>query len=177
MDKRSGFTLTELLVVMGISVILLTLIIGFTRSSEQSVALFNEQVRLVSNLTRAKSLTLETFASGGSASCGYGIVFTPPDSYALFKDEPEFPETECLSGVTYTGNSAYDAGEELESFQLDPRIKFLSAPLNSVLFIPPDPLVVFNPSGASSAVFVVSTLDDAAQASVKVTSIGQITAQ
>jgi len=176
-----GFTIIEIIIVMGISMILLTIIISFTSSSDKYVTLFSDQSKLVAAITRAKSLSIQTFISDIATEkvCGYGVYFPgiSTKDFIFFKDAPEFPATECIENNVYTGNKRFDPAEATGEDSLSESIKFQSLPLDSVLFIPPEPKTVIMPGSPPEALIVLSTEDDSAQAAVKVTSVGQITTQ
>src|SRR3989344_4051996 len=67
-----GFTLVEVLVTIGILAILLSTMVGITRTGDQQVLLSKEQSLLLVALNRAKASALQTFFQPNHP-CGYGI--------------------------------------------------------------------------------------------------------
>jgi type II secretory pathway pseudopilin PulG len=191
-----GFTMIELVVVLGVSVMLTAILVTLNRSGERNIVLFNEQARLVQALTSAKILSLQTFVrveeAGNVKTCGYGVHFED-DSYTVFVDSP-LPDplnSSCIDeNNQYTGNRRFDGpieiattNQDLEAtpflvYSLDPRIEFGSLPGNNasfdVLFVPPEPTTYFFPDGLESAIIPVKLKDESGAINVKITKFGQI---
>lgn len=79
----TGFTLVETLVVVGITIIMTTTLIAYTRSSGRQITLYTEQAKLIGILNRAKSLALQR--EGAEVFCAYGVRFTGPNSYEIVR--------------------------------------------------------------------------------------------
>lgn len=177
---RSGFTLIEMLVVIGILGVLLTTLLLYTKASERQVTLYRNEEQVLDALTRAKQLSLAAFGQPGFGSgktgvpCGYGVHFDAPNTFFMFKD---------MSGSTGLCDSAdhrYSGPGELfgAPFTLDPAISFSILSASDILFLPPNPQVVMTPDAGpnASALIEIKTVDGST-ARIKVTTAGQITTQ
>ncbi|HDH31342.1 MAG TPA: prepilin-type N-terminal cleavage/methylation domain-containing protein, partial [Candidatus Wolfebacteria bacterium] len=56
-SRNSGFTLIELLIVIGIITLLSTMAIFYSHTGERQIILFQEQVKILNAISRAKSLS------------------------------------------------------------------------------------------------------------------------
>ena len=170
--KNGGFTLIELLVIIGVLAMLSTTLIIYSRTGERQIALFKEQARIISAISRAKYLSVNTFGKTG-VPCGYGVHFEAPRTFIIFKDLAG----DCsVADNRYSGNSANDCGSEPECFEklnLDSAIKFQSLSLTEIFFIPPEPSVVITPPQDQAAI-VIQTIDAGSSVTVKINSAGQI---
>jgi|GEM_PF-324954 len=171
-----AFTIIEMLVIVAILFLMLSILILYSRSAEQQIALFKEQAQVISILSRAKSLSMAKFLSiatydESKAPCGYGVHFEATSTFLIFKDLPVDSDSRC-SGA----DNIYSGPSELEeSFSLDPRVLFDSLNLD-ILFIPPDPKVVITPS-QDEATVVLKTIDGSKSVKIKINSAGQITTE
>lgn len=164
---RKGFTLIELLVVISVLTMLSALLIQYSRTGERQLILFREQSQLVGVLSQTKSLAISTF-NRPDVPCGYGVHFTLPRTYILFRDDAP----NCASSDrVYSG-----ASEDITVYELDPSAQFSTMPVSDILFIPPDPRVVMTPA-QSEAVITLQTNDGSASVVVRITSAGQVTTQ
>lgn len=163
--KNRGFTIIEILVILGVLSLISTILIINTHGGEQQVILFKEQTRIISIFSRAKSLSIATFGeTGTSIPCGYGVHLETPRTFLIFKDLA----ADCKdSDQKYSG-----AAEIYESFQLDSAIKFDSLNFD-VVFIPPDPSVVITPY-QDPAIIILKIIGSETTAKIKINSAGQI---
>lgn len=140
---RSGFTLVEVLVVIGVTSLLASLIVTYTSDSRDQVALAIEQAKLAQTVSRAKSLALATYGrreAGGSSSvipCGYGVSINyDTHAYALFS----YPPGECRSIPRIDPQIV--AENIVDAITLPRNVRFRSPGPESaseILFVPPDP--------------------------------------
>src|SRR3989344_625961 len=136
---NAGFTIIEILIVIGVIVSLVSILLLYGRNGENQLILFKEQSKLVSTVYRAKSMSIETF-SDPSPPCGYGIHFDLPSSYFIYRDMP--PLTGCKdSDKKYADTGVID--EVVERYTLSPQVSLGPLPITDVLFIPPDPKTIF----------------------------------
>lgn len=156
-----AFTLIEILITLGIMVMLTSILIVYSRRSEQQIALFKEQAKVVSIILRAKSLAIQTSAgdyqTGDPILCGYGVHFeydpgTKNNRYFIFKDLVD-PGANCskVSDKKYSTDFLFldDAKDvKVEEFALPENLQFAeTSSLTDVLFMPPEPKVWREPTG------------------------------
>lgn len=135
-----GFTLAELLIIVGIIVLMTSLLVLNNRTGQKQIILYREQAHFVEEILRARSLAIQKFADPNVFICAYGLRILDPSSFVLFKNLPRADKT-C-------GTPAYgNLSEDVESFMLDPSVQFDTNPgFTEVAFLPPDPKVYFNGS-------------------------------
>lgn len=125
-NERSGFTLVEMLVAISIMMILSGVMVGYSRSSEQQIALATERDKVISMVNHVRDLSLATAYTAGKGICGYGILFGQQTMqiYDTAKD---------------TNNQCPDpslGGTVVESHTIDPRLTFKTKP-NYLFFTSP----------------------------------------
>lgn len=182
--RNKGFTIAELLVVMGITAILFSSLVFYSRSAERQIILFKEQMKIITALQKAKSLAIVAFSEGQTA-CGYGVNFDRAnDKMIIFREQP----ASGGSGSCSTRDNIYTSVDELyEEIKLDNRTVRFGNLINSdggifsnVVFISPEPITVIDYSGSSgseSATIEITDISGSNTKIVKVTDAGQITAQ
>ncbi len=162
-----GFTLVEVLVTLGITLLLTSLMVIYGRSGEQQIILLRDQARIVSTILRAKSLAIQAY-NADSAFCGYGAHFEPNGTFLIFKDIA--PECSA-SDNRYSGSA-----ETIETGSLEARLGF-EAPLgvSDVLFIPPDPQVIINgDANVDDGLITLIARKGNSSVEVKINSAGQV---
>ncbi len=159
-----GFTLIEILVVVGVLSLIAAILIVYVRSGSQQIILFREQAQITSILARAKYLAISTFGRTG-VPCGYGVHFEQPRTFIIFKDIAE----DCqASDQKYSGPE-----ETYESFQIDSTLIFENLTLSDILFIPPDPSVIITPEQDDAAI-ILKTVGADNSATIRINNAGQI---
>ena len=147
----NGFTLVELLVVIGIIAILTLILFVNYQPFKREFALQRAATKLAQDIRRMEGMAIssQSFSSCGSGyKYQYGIFFkqSQPEEYNLFVD--------C------NNNGDYDSGIDkiIETIDLESGISILSLSSSflRIVFSPPDPIVTIKPS-ASSAVITLST--------------------
>jgi len=179
-DKKSkcssGFTLIEMVIIFGILAIISATLIISLHTGEQQIVLFKEQARIVSVISRAKSLSITTFGEAG-VPCGFGVHFEAPSTFLIFKDLA--PDCSAADNK-YSGNSANNCEEEpecVEKFNLDStRVVFDKVDLTDIDFIPPNPTVIITPD-QSEATIDLRTVNGNNSVKIKVNSAGQISTE
>lgn len=169
-----GFTLLEVLVVIGIMSMLSGFLIVYTRSSENQIKILKDKAAFISSLYRARSLALRTTQTD-PPECGYGIYILSDRTYAVWHDTATRPD--CRDS-----NKTYDAASENAEniITLSRGIKFRnynsSDFMRSILFIPPDPRVITEPpvpSGDQLRV-VIGTDDGVSETGIGINRLGQV---
>ena len=178
-SKREGFTLIELVVVMAITAVLISMVLGYSKESTRQLVLTSTQAKMLSLINRAKFLSIETFFGGGRSGdqriCSYGVrVDRSNQEIFIFQDLSS--SAECPGN----SNNVYDKGEEL-SGELnrvnlkDTVITFTeNTTLTEAVFIPPDPKTKINNSGATEARVEVKIREGKGQFTITVNNAGQI---
>lgn len=147
MNRRSGFTLVEVMVVMSVTAMLSALILVYNASTRETLRLFTEKARVAQLVFRAKSLALSTYTEGGIERCGYGVRFDRgAGKYALVSYAPP----SCADRAQVRTNPEYFEEVQLSSFTLPPTLEFrdrasagvTGEQLSYVLFLPPDPTIL-----------------------------------
>lgn len=179
MDSKTkkGFTIVEILVTLGIMTMLSGVMLLYSRSSENFIALLRDQAKVLSIFSRSKSFSLQTYAEnpGIGGVCGYGThVDKEKNSFIFFRDL----SADCaLSDNVYTENSV--PSEFIEKFTLSDSVRIRSSDSTDVLFIPPDPSVVITQSPGQTREemnVVLETVSGNLAAAIKLNKSGQITA-
>jgi type II secretory pathway pseudopilin PulG len=166
-----GFTVIELLVVIGITGLLSSYLIIYSGTSREQLALSIEASRLAQVIARAKSLAISTYGASGGL-CGYGLhVDYAAQRYSVVSfDSP-----------TCTGLSALPNTTTTTSYTLAPEVRLVSASssLTDVFFLPPDPKTVLNIGGIlvtdQTGSIILEARGGSARKTIRVSSGGQIT--
>ena len=174
LNPKKGFTLIEMLVTLSVMIVLTSILILYSRGSEQQLILFKEQAKIITVIYRARSLAVQTYAEEGGQACGYGVHFDQVDqgesTFNIFKLGCGNPE-----GI-------YTEREVFEVNNLDDKLEFSELGLDDILFIPPDPKVVlieneFELTGAEDRLIIISTIKGDSDITLLVTRGGQVTMQ
>ncbi len=181
MQKNSGFTLIEMLVIISVTLILSAILIGYSREAGKQLLLINNQAKLVSLVARAKSLSIITFLENTLPTgqnepkmCGYGAHLERNSGEVfIFRDMA----VDCsASDNKYTSSDTKLTGE-LNVFKLDTKVTQFASDntLNDIIFIPPDPTIIINSDrSVQDAVIGIETKDGSGKVVVKVNNAGRI---
>lgn len=168
MKRISGFTLIEVLVILGVTTFLMSILILYSRVGERQILLLRERARLVNTILRSKALAIQTFQQPKEV-CGYGVHFET-NRYILFKDVKDAAADCATSDKKYSGSA-----EDVEIFQPE-NLKLTDLTVTDILFIPPDPATLLIPV-QTETVITIATLDSSASVKIKVNNAGQVTMQ
>lgn len=170
--REGGYTLIELIVVVGIAILLSGMVILYGGEGRQQIALSIESVKIVQAISRAKALAVATYIDP-SSPCGYGVHFDYPAKKYSIRSYRTSPNCEDVLSIASSGVIN----------QLDLTSGLLwqegSEKIDDVIFIPPDPRTyIFSDGallvgGASGKVYLRT--DGGATRTVMVNSAGQIT--
>lgn len=178
--NNRGFTLLEIVVVIGIMAILSTMMLGYSQRNSRQVLLATTQVKLQSIFSRAKTLSIQSFFDSGSQDpdeivCAHG-VYIDKDSQRMFIFQDITDSGSCSTDPgTYEYNENKDRELEGELNQLDLADKTVQIDKydsHYVIFIPPEPIVEFD--GTNENESSVTITDGDMDLTVTVTKDGQI---
>ncbi len=174
-----GFSIIEVVIVVSVMMILSGTVLTYNRSNYGQLALFSDRSIFISAVNRAKSLAIEKFNKNAD-SCAFGIYIKKEPGniareFTLFQDLKTDPTKECkLESGDNNFNNIFDAGEAIQTFKLDSRIKFSGVGQDvSVVFAPPE-LATFASLPLPITV-TLATLDDELFSEVGILASGQIT--
>lgn len=143
MQRKAGFTLVEIMVVLAVTAMLSSLILVYNASTRETLRLFTEKARVAQLVLRAKSLAISTYTETGVTPCGYGLRFNRvTGSYALVAYRP----ASCRDRSRVdTSDDAYEV-VQATTFELPSTIEFEdrgdAKDVSYIIFIPPDPAVL-----------------------------------
>ncbi len=169
-----GFSIIEMLVVMGILVLLTSTLILYNRTGERHIIVLREQARLIGTILRAKSLAINTFVENEPA-CGYGVHLTlsagsGKAGYFIYRDRA----TECRVSDHVYGDSSDEIVPGTEVV-LDKAVMFGDVDVTDIVFVPPDPQVYLNGgTGLDQGEISIQTLDGSSRATIIISNAGQI---
>lgn len=180
-QDRMGFTIIELLVVIGVVILLLGCLILYSGVSRNQVALYIEEAKIAQIILRSKTLSISTFGDP-NVPCGYGVeVSQAAKTYSLFSYD--VPDCGAISNIEVNDPNKY---KTVQSFKLSQGVVFQSCPagggerLDYVLFIPPDPKTLVwvdgspTPTATDSGKIYLATVDCSANIVVTVSTAGQV---
>ncbi|MDP2638863.1 MAG: type II secretion system protein [Candidatus Azambacteria bacterium] len=150
-NKNNGFTLIEVLGVLGIITLFSGVTIFSISSERQNSSLFRSAQNLSLNLRRAQSFALSSKDFKGSGvPCGWGVHFNGLNStnYIIFADLVPFG-LDCQSNQDSKRNPNGSEDFEVVNFEAGIKIGGLTDDFTDVVFSPPEPTVVFYPSSQS----------------------------
>jgi prepilin-type N-terminal cleavage/methylation domain-containing protein len=140
--KNSGFSLVEILVVLGIVVVLSGIALTANQTSKSQLSIFKTEALLIGSINRAKALSQQRLDI--EDICAFGVHFSS-SGFLIFGDKIVDPvaDIQCrnLNGF-YTGNAIYDEGYDyvvdnpivLDSgISLNPEVQE-----KDIVFLPPD---------------------------------------
>jgi type II secretory pathway pseudopilin PulG len=183
-NRKSGFTLIEILVIVTILSFLSGILIVYNRSTERQILLFREQAKIINLILRAKSLALSTYTKSGSP-CAYGIHFDQAQKeIRIFQDlDANGTTADCATADNlYDPNSMYAAQENLEPpavEKLDAQVSFLDPlPVTDITFIAPNPDVVITPDPTPSNEAIIEIVTSGGiSKKIKINRFGQVSVE
>lgn len=142
--EKKGFTLMEMLIVIGIIALFSGLIMINYGGQNQKLRLRTTVQEAVNNLRQVQNFSVSTKISGTEVpGGGYGIRFDKAaNSYIIFSETSDPP------------NRVFDSGEQIKTKLLDSDLEISDINISStgsvdildVVFVPPDPVTYLNAS-------------------------------
>ncbi len=160
-DKRRGFSLIEIMIVLSVTFLLSGALLFYRRSADDQLLLFRERAVLFGMLQRAKSLAIKKLNDGPALTCAFGVhIDVSQRELILFKDKGDVGGSldvfQCRHNNgrgSYINNFQYDGNtEKMDRYVLDPQIAVILAAQSGgpsheflinafdVVFVPPDPV-------------------------------------
>lgn len=135
-SPKAGFTIIELLVVIGIITILSGIMLLNYQTGKEQFALQRSAFKLAQDIRRVQAMAMSAREFESNVPSGYGIRFAlGVSNYILFADDND--------------NQDYDPGADrvMENIALEKGIEIndLSGPPLRITFTPPDPTVTIKP--------------------------------
>lgn len=152
---QAGFTLIELVVVIGIIGMISSLVVLNMGSEQQNSSLLRSAQKLSLNLRQVQAFALSSkkFTTIG-VPCGWGIHFNGinSNSYVIFADLATAPNCSDRNYVRDGGSEDF----ETVNLEADIVISSLSGSLSDVVFTAPEPTVNFIPDQASAGIVLTA---------------------
>jgi type II secretory pathway pseudopilin PulG len=138
MKKNAGYTLVELLVVLGVTVLLSSLLIVYSHEGERMGNIMRVRAQVVADINRAKNLAITARDWNGERTCGYGVYFdTNNNQYIIFTDR----SNDCGSSQHLRGQ---DNTADVEIINVPQKFQLMETNVQQVFFMPPNPTVFFD---------------------------------
>lgn len=144
-NHQPGFSLIELLIVMGITVVLSTvLLFNFRASASNAAARHQISSLLVADLRRAQSMAASGTRYQGRVACGYGLHQLTSTSYVIYVNAP--------TGPSCDNNRNFQAGNDLvfETHTVS-NANFTLNNFSDIFFAAPGPRLYLNNQTGSAA--------------------------
>jgi len=136
MRNNKGFTLIEMITVLGVTALLSGLLLVYSRQGENFSLVLRARTKVISDINRAKNLAIATKDWNGQQTCGYGVYFNKnKNEYIIFADTSD----DCEKS-----NHSYNANNNVEIIPLPDKFEYISSNINQVFFLPPDPTIYFD---------------------------------
>lgn len=165
-ERRSGFTLIELIVVVAIISIMLSIAVVSAPANHREFLLSTSQEQLRTLISRSRALSINSVARGQvlvGQQCGYGTRVDKALNSA-------FIYYSCDSKTFGPGST--ELSGTLNQMTLDKSLSFSSD--EDIFFLPPDPTVYISGSMTPSSVTVGITAGNGESRGVEVNSAGLI---
>jgi len=139
MKKNAGYTLVELLVVLGVTVLLSSLLIVYSHEGERMGNIMRVRAQVVADINRAKNLAITARDWNGEKTCGYGVYFdTKNNQYIIFTD----PSSANCGASDHLRNSS--GQNDVEVIKVPQKFQLMETNVQQVFFMPPNPTVFFD---------------------------------
>ncbi len=154
----AGFTILEILVVLGITVMLIGMTLVYRQVTQRQVTLYVEVQKLAGVILRAKSLAVATQSGGASVPagfkiCGYGVkVDYTANAYSLFSYR--IPVAESCNNIVAIITTENDRVGEISLYALDSGVQFDNVQqdsISAIVFVPPEPKTLISLVGSRGA--------------------------
>jgi len=175
---KKGFTFVEMMVSIGIITLLSIMVLAYNRRAETINNLVRSANKLVFELQRIQNQAMLVYQKegeeGGSSEkiCGWGMYFG--NALSPEKTEKIFSFVDLCQNQDHKYTSEE---EKRESINLMKNTEIFETNVNSIVFVPPEPRVYFNPSDVNFAYIKIKLENQTSlypYYEIKVTKGGQI---
>ena len=175
---KKGFTFVEMMVSIGIITLLSIMVLAYNRRAETINNLVRSANKLVFELQRIQNQAMLVYQKegeeGGSSEkiCGWGMYFG--NALSPEKTEKIFSFVDLCQNKDHKYTSEE---EKRESINLMKNTEIFETNVNSIVFVPPEPRVYFNPSDVNFAYIKIKLENQTSlypYYEIKVTKGGQI---
>lgn len=172
--NMAGFTIIEMLVTVGVLALLSGILIVYSKSGENASALLRQAAKMVADVNRAKNLAMTTALFTDSQGdqvnpCGYGVYFddtSTPNRYIIYADVAK----DCKNSDHLRPD---DGSTDVEIIELNTSISIDKKNIDSVFFLPPDPIIYFSPEEESEGLVSIKTTAGS-KLEIKISGAGQV---
>lgn len=163
-----GFTIIEMMVIIGVLSVLSGLLILYSRTGEITSALLRESAKLSVNIGRAKNMAITNALWQGQRVCGYGVYFDEAnDQYIIF--------TEIANNCEAASHlRPADGSLDVETIIISDPLEISKSDITQVFFLPPDPTVYFEPTALNEVQIEIKAPNDASMG-ITINTTGQVT--
>lgn len=176
--SQKGFTIIEMLVIVGIMLLMSGVLIIYSRSGETASVVIRQAAKMVSDINRTKNLAITTASfktSEGSMvhPCGYGVYFdsvNEPNRYIIFADlSSDCDVSDHIRPI--------DGLSDLETIPLTTPLAISNKNINQVFFLSPDPTVFLGSEEGGeikTGEITIKAPNSETEVKVKVSKTGQV---
>lgn len=173
--KRCGFTLLEMMIVLGLVIVLTTATAVYNKGIGRQIVVAREHAKVLGILIKARSagFTIPKTDPLVEVVCGYGVHVDPPTRTLVFFKDLGVVGASCGTSA----NNRYDgADERIEQIGLDSSVTMASPDMSDVVFIPPfGKVVIDNSDTKTRATITINGVSTDMTKKVNINSYGQIT--
>ena len=154
-NSIKGFTLFEILIVIGIISILSGMLLSYSKSGNRQILIASNQAKIESLISRAKYLSIQTFFNNPSIDatetiCAHGIRVDKDEEtvgiFQIVKPKGTCSRTLGSYDIDVTDGDVEDLAGESNNIDLSRAfgisINNASTSMKYVVFLPPDPLAL-----------------------------------
>lgn len=152
--KREGFTVVEMLIVLGITAVLSSLFVGYGVNLKDQISLFRNEAEIIQMLFRVKTFAIQVRSENGETACAYGLHIDKESGQYLIYNKKKPVSLNCDEIKNYAWNISDGSIGQIRF--LDGRVSFDDSSDSDIVFIPPRPKVDLD-SRENSRSFVICT--------------------
>lgn len=173
--SRRGFTLLEMMVVLGLVIIFATITVMYNKNIGKQIVVSREHAKVLSILIKARSAGFTIPKSPTQSICGYGVHVDAASRTLTFFKDLGVVGSPCASTADHVYTVGQGDSEMIEQVVLDPSVS-MTSDMSDIVFIPPFGDVLIDADGTkTTATITIVGASAGVTKAVKVNSYGQIT--